>query len=93
MDSFTGKTIRIRVAKKADKINENLLSDGKEAEEGGLWQTISRYKQTDKLTNRQTHKQTDPWRGRVSPEECFVTNHLQVETDRQTYKQTDTQTD
>lgn len=36
--------IRIRVQKKADKLDVNLLNDGEEGEEeeGGLWNTISR---------------------------------------------------
>lgn len=44
LDSFTGKTVRVRVAKKADKLDENLLADTPEeqAKEKSLWESISR---------------------------------------------------
>lgn len=44
IDSFEAKVIRVKVSKKADKINENLLDD-KEAEaekgSGGLWDSLA----------------------------------------------------
>uniref|UniRef100_A0A915PNT4 UDP-glucose:glycoprotein glucosyltransferase n=1 Tax=Setaria digitata TaxID=48799 RepID=A0A915PNT4_9BILA len=45
IDSFSGRTIRIRVAKKKGKENENLLSEGKSDEEDednqSIWNSIS----------------------------------------------------
>uniref|UniRef100_A0A0R3RF81 UDP-glucose:glycoprotein glucosyltransferase n=1 Tax=Elaeophora elaphi TaxID=1147741 RepID=A0A0R3RF81_9BILA len=45
IDSFSGRTIRIRVAKKKGKENENLLSEGKSEEESedyhSVWSSIS----------------------------------------------------
>lgn len=47
IDSFSGRTIRIRVAKKKGKEEESLLSEGKLEEDGSeqqsLWSTISTY--------------------------------------------------
>ncbi|KAK7477135.1 hypothetical protein BaRGS_00031621 [Batillaria attramentaria] len=43
MTSFKSKIIRIKVAKKPDKLQEKLLQDGDD-ESGGLWDSISRYK-------------------------------------------------
>ena len=51
LDSFTGKTIRIKVAKKPEMVEQNLLADPKEnkatneeaGEDESLWSSISRY--------------------------------------------------
>ncbi len=47
LDSFAGKTIRIRVAKKPEMAKENLLSDGTETEaenemSNSIWASLSR---------------------------------------------------
>jgi UDP-glucose:glycoprotein glucosyltransferase len=47
IDSFEAKIIRVKVSKKADKLNENLLDD-KDAEKdkngsGGIWDSINRF--------------------------------------------------
>ena len=41
MDSFEAKIIKIKVSKKADKINEVLHDDKEEEESGGIWSSIS----------------------------------------------------
>lgn len=47
IDSFSGRTIRVRVSKKEGKQDENLLSEGKSNEEEGqqqsLWSSISSF--------------------------------------------------
>ncbi len=43
LDSFEGKIIKVKVSKKVDKLNENLLDDGKddEAKDEGLWSSLT----------------------------------------------------
>lgn len=43
MDSLSGKIIRIRVAKKPDKINEHLLVDPKDTEEKSMWKSLAKF--------------------------------------------------
>ena len=41
IDSFEAKIIKIKVSKKADKMNEVLYDDKEEEESGGIWSSIS----------------------------------------------------
>lgn len=42
IDSFEAKVIRVKVSKKADKINENLLDDkDNDKESGSIWDSIT----------------------------------------------------
>ena len=41
IDSFESKVIRVKVSKKADKINENLLDDKEAEKESSIWESIA----------------------------------------------------
>ena len=42
VNSFRSKIIRVRVAKKPDKLQEDLLGESQEQPQSGIWSTISR---------------------------------------------------
>lgn len=41
IDSFESKVIRVKVSKKADKINESLLEDKETEKESSIWESIA----------------------------------------------------
>jgi len=41
IDSFESKVIRVKVSKKADKINESLLEDKDSEKESSIWESIA----------------------------------------------------
>jgi UDP-glucose:glycoprotein glucosyltransferase len=41
IDSFESRVIKVKVSKKADKVNENLLDDKDNEKDGGIWNSIA----------------------------------------------------
>uniref|UniRef100_A0A7N9AML1 UDP-glucose glycoprotein glucosyltransferase 1 n=1 Tax=Mastacembelus armatus TaxID=205130 RepID=A0A7N9AML1_9TELE len=43
LNNFKGRIIKVKVQKKPDKLNEELLSDGTEENDTGFWKSLTRY--------------------------------------------------
>ncbi|XP_071950419.1 UDP-glucose:glycoprotein glucosyltransferase 1-like [Antedon mediterranea] len=51
MDSFKSKILKIKVSKKPDKMNEDILTEDNDENEGGLWNSISNMAGGKKVTS------------------------------------------